>query len=390
VTEIGIFRLRFPVSSETFIREQMRALTRHRPTVFTRVWDGQLAASMASASAPVTQPIIIGGRGRTFASRAARAFYAVSAAPRMFGPRSALPPVSLIHAHFAPDATYAVPLAKWLGVPLIATFHGWDVTVADRAMIREPSLTVAHYLLTRSALRAQGSAFVAVSDYIRDRLLALGYPADRVVRHYIGVDTDKFTPADGERAERFVLNTARHRDQKGIDTLLRAFARIAPRHPGVTLVQVGSGERTEDLRRLTASLGIADRVRFLGAQPHDAVRALTQRATVFALTGQTTDTGQQEALGLVLNEASACAVPVVATRHGGMPEAVRDGETGILADERDDVAIGAALDTLLGNPELAARMGRQGRQFVTEVFNLRTQTAALEHLYDQVRAEGRP
>ncbi len=357
MTDIGIFRLRFPVSSETFICEQMRALTRHRPTVFTREWNNRSAASMGLA----TQAIVIGGRGRNIASRAARISYAISATPRLFGARTTLPRVSLIHAHFAPDATYAVPLAKWLGVPLIATFHGWDVTVADGAMLREPSLTVVHYLLTRAALRAHGSAFVAVSDFIRDRLLALGYPADRVIRHYIGVDIDKFAPppADGERSERYVLNTARHRDQKGIDTLLRAFARIAPRHPDVTLVQVGSGERTADLRRLAAALGIAGRVRFLGAQPHDAVRALTQRATVFALTGQTTDTGQQEALGLVLNEASACAVPVVATRHGGMPEAVRDGETGILTGERDDAAIGSALDTLLGNPELATRMGRQ-------------------------------
>ncbi|MFI5249499.1 MAG: glycosyltransferase [Gemmatimonadales bacterium] len=387
MTDVGIFRLRFPVSTETFIREQMRALTRYRPIVFAREWNGR---SAASATVPSAQAIVIGGRGRNIASRAARIGYAISATPRIFGARTTLPRVSLIHAHFAPDATYAVPLAKWLRVPLIATFHGWDVTIADRALLRKPSVTVGHYLLTRAALRSHGSAFVAVSDYIRDRLLALGYPPDRVVRHYIGVDIDKFAPADGERSERYVLNTARHRAQKGIDTLLRAFARVAPRHPDVTLVQVGSGERTAELRRLATSLGIAGRVRFLGDQSHDAVRALTQRATVFAMTGQTTDTGQQEALGLVLNEASACAVPVVATRHGGMPEAVRDGETGILADERDDVAIGSALDTLLGNPELAARMGRQGRTFVTEVFNLRTQTAALEQLYDRVRAEGRP
>jgi colanic acid/amylovoran biosynthesis glycosyltransferase len=350
--------------------------------VFTRQW---------SADSPSETPaVVIGGRGRSIRSRAARALYALTAAPRLFGKRTALPQVGLIHAHFAPDATYALPLAEWLGVPLVSTFHGWDVTVADRALLREPSVTVAHYLYGRAALRARGTAFIAVSDYIRGRLLALGYPADRVVRHYIGVDVDRFTPVSGPRPERYVLNTARHREQKGIDTLLRGFARVAARHPDVTLVQVGSGEDTAGLHRLTAALGLTGRVRFLGALAHDAVRQLTQHATVFALTGQTTDTDQQEALGLVLNEASACAVPVIATRHGGMPEAVRDGETGILTAQRDDAAIGAALDTLLGNPELAARMGQQGRAFVTEVFNLRTQTAELERLYDRVMAEKRP
>jgi glycosyltransferase involved in cell wall biosynthesis len=357
-------------------------LTRYRPTVFAREWD--------DGTASATPAIVIGGRGKGIASRAARALYGVTAAPQMFGQRAALPSLELMHAHFAPDATYALALAEWMGVPLVATFHGWDITVADRALLREPSLTVGHYLLTRAALRARGAAFVAVSDYIRDRLLALGYPADRVVRHYIGVDIDKFTPRNGPRLERYVLNTARHREQKGIDTLLRAFARIAPRHPDVSFVQVGSGECTADLHRLADSLGIAGRVRFVGAQSHEAVRTLTQGATVFALTGQTSETGQQEALGLVLNEASACAVPVVATRHGGMAEAVRDGDTGILAPERDDAAIAVALDTLLGNPELATRMGQRGRAFVTDVFNLRTQTAALEQLYDRVRAGGRP
>jgi len=360
----------------------MGALTRYRPTVFTREWDPETPST--------TPAVIIGGRGTSVSSRAARALYGITAAPQLFGRRSDMPDVKLVHAHFAPDATYAVPLAAWLGVPLMATFHGWDVTVRDGELLRKPSFTVAHYMLTRRALRARGAAFVAVSDYIRGQLLALGYPSDRVVRHYIGVDIDKFTPLVGPRAERYVLNTARHRTQKGIDTLLRAFARVAPRHPDVTLVQVGSGPRTADLRRLAERLGIADRVRFLGSKPHDVVRELTQRATVFALTGQTSATEQQEALGLVLNEASACAVPVVATRHGGMPEAVRDGETGLLAPERDDVAVAHAMDTLLGDPALATRMGLRGRAFVEQVFNLRTQTAVLEQLYDRVSTEGRP
>jgi glycosyltransferase involved in cell wall biosynthesis len=350
--------------------------------VFTREWDDATPSTMPA--------VVIGGRGSSLASRGARALYAVTAAPHLFGRRAALPELGVMHAHFAPDATYALPLAQWLDVPLVTTFHGWDVTVRDRTLMRDASVTVAHYLLTRSALRERGAAFVAVSDYIRDRILALGYPADRVVRHYIGVDIDTFTPMSGPRTERYVLNTARHRTQKGIDTLLRAFARVAPHHPDVSLVQVGAGPMTADLVRLTQSLGIAGRVRFLGSQPHDVVRGLTQRATVVALTGHTSASGQQEALGLVLNEASACGVPVVATRHGGMPEAVIDGETGLLAPERDDAAVADALDTLLGDPALAARMGQRGRAFVVEVFNLRTQTAILEQLYDRVRAGGRP
>ncbi len=381
---VGIFRLQYPVGSETFIREQAGALTRYDPTIFARSWVG------AGTPSSATPTVVIGGSDAGARGKALRTVYAVTGASRLFGPASRLPRLALLHAHFAPDATYALRLARRLDVPLVSTFHGWDVTVRDEWLLREPSLTIAHYLVRRRALKRDGAAFIAVSDYIKSRLLDHGFPAERVVRLYIGVDIDKFVPVPGPSSERYILSTARHRMQKGIDTLLRAFARVAPRFPDVALVQVGTGEETAALQRLAAELGVASRVRFLGAQPHDAVLALTQRATVVALTSQTPPSGQQEALGLVLCEASACGVPVIGTRHGGIPEAVRDGETGYVADERDDRAIADALAAVLGDPVRAADMGRRGRAFVAERFNLRTQTAALESLYDRVRGGPRP
>ena len=112
-----------------------------------------------------------------------------------------------------------------------------------------------------------------------------------------------------------------------------------------------------------------------------------QNATVVALTSQTAADGDQEALGMVLNEASACAIPIVATRHGGIPEAVIDRETGLLAPERrtapsDPVRLLAAL---LGDPGYARQLGQRGREFVCDAFDIRTQTAALERIYDGVR-----
>jgi colanic acid/amylovoran biosynthesis glycosyltransferase len=150
------------------------------------------------------------------------------------------------------------------------------------------------------------------------------------------------------------------------------------------LIQVGTGPLTAELQQIVASAGLSRRVRFMGALSHDAVRSLMMRATVVALTSQTPATGQQEALGLVLNEAGASGIPVVATRHGGMPEAVVDGETGLLAPEGDDQAIAEALGAIVGDRGVAARMGARGRAFVGDVFNLRTQTAALEDLYERV------
>lgn len=383
MNRVGIFRLRYPVPSETFIREQATALTRYQPTIVTRTW--------VSGSVPgPDDALIVGGRTQGPAARAARALYVATGAPALFGPRRAWPPLALLHAHFGPDATYALALAESLGVPLVTTFHGWDATLPMRSYLGRASLTTWRYIARGAALRRRGAAFIAVSNYIRDRLLALGYPPDRVVRMYIGVDVDRFQPMRQPITERVVLSVARHTSQKGVDTLIRAFARIAPKFADLELIQVGAGPLTSELQQLAGRLGLARRVRFAGALSHDEVRALMARATVVALTSQTPQNGQQEALGLVLNEAGASGVPVVATRHGGMPEAVIDGETGLVVPERDDRAIAEALETIVADRSLAARMGARGRAFVGDVFNLRTQTAALEDLYDRVSSAHDP
>lgn len=383
MSRVGIFRLRYPVPSETFIREQAAALTRYQPTIVTRTW-------VAGAAPCLDDALIVGGRTHGPAARVARAAYVATGAPALFGPRRTWPSLALVHAHFGPDATYALSLAESLGVPLVTTFHGWDVTLPLRAYLGRASLTTWRYIARGAALRRRGAAFIAVSNYIRDRLLELGYPADRIVRLYVGVDVDRFQPTRQPLTERFVLSVARHTQQKGVDTLIRGFAHIAPRFPDLGLIQVGAGPLSSELQGLAGRLGLARRVRFAGTLPHDEVRALMARAAVVALTSQTPPDGQQEALGLVLNEAGASGVPVVATRHGGMPEAVIAGETGLIVPERDDRAVGEALETIVADRSLAARMGARGRAFVGDVFNLRTQTAALEDLYDRVSSAHEP
>ena len=212
-------------------------LTRYQPTVITRSLVDEV---------PSTLPVCaLDGRRQTVPARFRRAMYSLTAAPGLFGRSDPLPAVALIHAHFGPDGTYAMPLAATLHVPLVTTFHGWDVTVMTAAMQASPNTTIARYLLRRPALRRTGAAFIAVSDYVRDKLLVLGFPPERVVRHYIGVDTTRFIPLpDSARTtDRYVLSVARHAAKKGLDTLLHAFARVAPRFPDVRLVQVGRGPR---------------------------------------------------------------------------------------------------------------------------------------------------
>lgn len=369
---VGICRTVFPCPSEAFIVEQANHLRRYSPTFVV----GRLLEAVPFKSIAATVP------GDLLRER----MYMLSRSSHFFADRAALQQLPLLHAHFGPDGVYAMALAESLDIPLIVTYHGFEAVASKLALWLSREVMNYQFLIHENALKHRVSAIVVVSDFVRRRLLAKGYPAEKIVLHYIGVDTEKFSPARQKPDERYILSVGRHTRRKGIATLLTAFARIARQHPEVTLVQVGAGPLSAELHALAARLGIAERVRFLGAQPHGRVLELMKGAEIFSLPSQTSGSGDSEALGIVFNEASACAVPVVSTLHGGIPEAVLDGETGMLVPERDDRALADRLDILLRDRALARRMGQRGREYMLDQFDIRRQTADLEAIYDRFSA----
>lgn len=364
--EVGIFRTVYPLVSETFITEQARALRAFRPRMVVR--DARDAVTEREGFHP-------GGR-------LAASVWTATRWPRCF-PVGKMKDLRLIHAHFGPDAVMALPLARKLGIPLVGTFHGADITVDLQKLHRRPRMTEAHFARHEAALQREGQRFIAVSEFIQKQLIARGYPPHKVEQVYIGVDLERFKPKEdvAPSAPRYVLCVGRHTEKKGIETLVRAWAKVERSHPDVLLKQVGSGDITAQLHQLARQLGIEGRIEWLGPQRHEAVLELMRSAEVFALPSQTAGSGDSEALGIVFNEASACAVPVVSTWHGGIPEAVKHGETGLLADERDVDQLAANLHALLADREFSRRLGRQGRVWVEQRFDLAKQTRRLEALY---------
>lgn len=373
---ICVYRTTFPLVSETFILEQVRNLTRYSPVFCTRT---QMIKDISGFGVPV-YAIGIGSHNKV-----KQHLFTMTRSPALLPAELSQANVSIVHAHFGPDGVLAMPLAKRLEVPLVVTFHGSDITSRPIALLRSFKPTNWLYLWHRKALFRQASVVLAVSDFVRRCLIAAGCPEDKVLRHYIGVDTVKFAPAidrAGVGGERYVLCVARHTEVKGIDVLLRAFATVSAQHPDVTLVQVGGGELTPALLQLSEELGLKERVKFLGPQPHETVLRLMQGAEVFALPSRTSSAGNQEALGIVFLEAAACAVPVVSTWHGGIPEVVRDGETGFLVPENDVGELADRMSRLLSDPGLARSMGGAGRKLACGSFDIRRQSELLESIYD--------
>lgn len=373
--KVGIYRTAFPLYSETFISEQMRSFLQYEPVVICRDLVGDV------------NDFDVVTLNDSFRSLKKLGFTALGVT-NIFNNEATLKNLSLIHGHFAPDAVLALSLANRLEIPLVATCHGSDVMVSDSYLLRSGRVTNWRYLASRSKLMREASLFVAVSDFLRDAMIQRGYPSDKVVRHYVGVDTTRLTPRKDVIPEKgganFILSVARHTEVKGLDVLLRAFARVVRLHPTLRLVQIGGGALTLELKMLAVELGVDGSVDFLGAQPPAEVLRYLQACKALVLSSRQAKSGAEEAFGLVLSEASACGVPCIGTRVGGIPEAVKHGETGFIVESENVDELAEKISVLISDPELASAMGKRGREFVCDMFDIKTQTHKLETTYMQI------
>lgn len=372
VREVVIFRHNLFRLSEPFITQQAQRLSRYRPLYLGRWRFGRPPEGAESLALQDIGGWRLPCIGWQMLTRDPRAYERLLKRHRP----------ALIHAHFGIEGVYALPLARKLAKPLVTTFHGFDATLAAPALLASPAW--AHYPLHRRDLARKGDLFLCASNFIRERVLALGFPERRTHTHYIGVDREAIVPRTPSEEMPVVLHVARLVAVKGSRYLLRAFANVAPRYADAKLVVIGAGPLRNSLQRLAAALGIGERVRFLGALPHPEVLQWMRRAAMLVLPSVRTATGRVEGLGMVSLEAAATGVPVIGSAVGGIPECVIDGQTGFLVPERDVGALAERIAELLDDPARRQRMGTAGRALIERQFDIRRQTAALESHYDSL------
>jgi colanic acid/amylovoran biosynthesis glycosyltransferase len=283
----------------------------------------------------------------------------------------------VIHCHFGTTALRVLPTwqAGVLQGPMLVTFHGQDV-------MRRP---VPNY----AQLFRSDAHYTANTGFLTQKALALGCPSERLIAFPMGVDPERFTVGDADATRPRVLSVGRLVEFKGFEYGLRAFAEVLRTLPTAHYDICGDGPLRSQLEALARELGIASNVHFHGSLPRQRVAELMARAWVFLLPGVTDQQGQVEAQGVVLLEAQASGVPVVASRVGGIPEVVRDGETGLLVPSKDVAATSERLVTLLCDPELRARYSVAARAFVERDYNQRLLNRRLLDMYASLaRGEG--
>jgi glycosyltransferase involved in cell wall biosynthesis len=285
---------------------------------------------------------------------------------------------SLIHAHFGPDACHAITFARSLHVPLVTTFHGYDITMSDRHM---PYL----YLRRRELLKKVGSKFLCVSKFVRERAIARGFPSDKTVVHYTGIDTEFFRPDVAVERSPIVLFVGRLVPKKGCCYLIQAMASVQATIPEARLVVVGNGPLRSELESQAKS--ILNNVEFVGMRDPASVRQWMNRAMIFCNPSLIAPTGDAEGFGMVFAEAQAMGLPVVSFDSGGIPEAVAQGKSGFLVPEKDWKGLADSVSLLLRNPQLWQRFSEAGRARVSRLFDLRKQASLLESIYESVLHE---
>ncbi|MFI2295641.1 glycosyltransferase family 4 protein [Isoptericola sp. NPDC019571] len=384
---VGYVTKMYPRFSETFIVNEVRGLERRGVEIeifsLRAPVDTRFHAALADVAAPV--------RFVPRATRASDAWSALAEAHDRLDLRS-LPAAVLadllaadpedavqalwvasaahdaglthLHAHFGSVATTVARFAAAvLGIGYTFTAHAKDIF---------------HESVNPADLRtklADARAVVTVSDHnlahLRD---TYGPAADAVVRVYNGLDLDEYARATAPRRPGRVCAVGRLVEKKGFGDLLDALALLVAAGRDVHLDLVGSGPEEAELRDRAAVLGLlrdgAEHVTFHGPLPQDGVRDVVARAAVFAAPCVLGADGNRDGLPTVLLEAMALGTPVVSTPVTGIPEAVRDGETGRLVPPGDAPALAAALGALLDDPGEAARLADGARARIEAEFDV--------------------
>jgi colanic acid/amylovoran biosynthesis glycosyltransferase len=281
----------------------------------------------------------------------------------------------LLHVYFGHIAVHLLPLIRQWPKPTVVSFHGADVLVD----LNKPRYRAA----TREMLDAVRLVLVR-SQSLADAVNALGCPNEKIRLQRTGIPLTEIAfrqrtwPDDGEW--RF-LQAGRLIEKKGFETSLRAFAEFQRQYPAASFVIAGDGPLLDSLRELARDLGIADRIRFAGFLSQEELRAEFYRAHVFLHPSELGKDGNQEGVPNAMLEAMANGLPVFATRHGGIPEAIEDGVSGVLVNEGDHAALATALIYWTRLPEEMSRLSRAGAAAVAAKFDLAAQVRALEETY---------
>ena len=290
----------------------------------------------------------------------------------------------VVLAEFGFHAVRVMEAAAWSHRPLVVHFRGSDASARDRL-----GLLGQRYRRLMSLV----SGVIVKSQPMRQTLLALGAPDDRLVVSPSGADARLFSGAAPADAPPLFLAVGRFVPKKGPLETIEAFAHMREQldpldADRVRLIMVGDGPLLAAARRRVKALGLESSVRLPGLAGRDQIVMLMRQARAFVQHSRVAADGDSEGSPVAVMEAQLCGLPVVATRHGGIPEVVQHGQSGWLVDEGDVKGMAAAMCRFAQDPDLAARMGAEGQKIVRDHYTVQHHLEVVSNLLSDIALLG--
>ena len=291
-------------------------------------------------------------------------------------------PADMMHIYFGHTGVHLLPFIQEWEKPCIVSFHGMDIQTRPQ---QEGYDTAMQEMLEAVAL------VLARSRSLMERLAELGCPREKLRLNRTGIPVEQFRfqqrplPADG--SWRFI-QASRLIPKKGLRTALRAFAKFQRDSPQARFVIAGDGPMKEEIRALAAGLGVAEAVELRGFVSQHELADLFKHAHVFLHPSELTSDQNQEGVPNSMLEAMATGLAVLATKHGGIPEAVTHERNGLLVDEKDDEALYRAMHQITAHTDSLYIYGEAAARTIREEFASDTAIEKLEEFYDEACAMG--
>lgn len=375
---VAVFRSELLQPSETFIRDQVSALTVWEPVLVGRK---EVEGGLPTPNIP--REIVPESGNRL--SRKFR-FWLSRPDPMLVAKLQQLQ-VDLVHVHFGTDAADIWPSVKATGLPMVVTLHGYDINInknwweAGHGGLRKRAYPRRLLEMSRSPM----VNFLAVSKAIRQRGIAYGISEEKITVSYIGVDSERFKPGATSMHQRpkRILFVGRMVEKKAPLLLIQAFSEVRKRVPDSELVMIGDGPLLQKATILASALKNTP-VKLLGACNTDEVLAQLHQARVLCLPSITAVNGDAEGFGMVILESQACGVPVITSARGGAQEGLLEGQTGFSFEPGSKEELVEGLIQILSNNTLNDNMSTSAARFTEEFFNIHHHTRKMETIYNKI------
>ena len=300
---------------------------------------------------------------------------------------------SLIAAHFGPGSIYALPYAQRFHLPLVVTFHGYDVPLLWNNRKWNPSFW-RYWALSPWMLR-RVDRFLAASDELHNMLIDIGAPEEKIFTWRLGIripdiSTIKQPSVDNIPQIRNLIQIGRFVEKKGYIYTLRALNILKKKYLAegkefnIQLTCIGDGECKSECVQYVQKNGLENHVRFVNNLPQSEVFREIENSEILLCPSIVARNGDRESGILVAKEAAARCVPVIGTFHGGIPDIIDNGKTGFIVQERDAQAIADKIDLILSNAQLKCDLGMAARKKMENEYRYEDRIDELEKHYDEV------